>query len=46
MPEVVLANSVAAGEWRICHDGNCRMLPDILGHPVGANVTIMGGCEP
>ena len=29
MPEVVLGNSDAAGEWRLCHDGNCR---NIVGH--------------
>ena len=46
MPEVVLGNSGAAGEWRLCHDGNCRTLSDILGHPVGANVTTMRACEP
>jgi hypothetical protein len=46
LPEVVLANSGAAGEWRICHDGNCRTLSDILGQPVGGHVAIMRGCEP
>jgi len=46
MPQVVLGNSGAAGEWRLCHDGNCRTLSEILGHPVGVNVTIMRACEP
>ena len=46
MPQVVLGNSGAAGEWRLCHDGNCRTLAEILGHPVGVNVTIMRACEP
>ena len=46
LPEVVLANSGAAGEWRICHDGNCRTLSDILGQPLGGHVAIMRGCEP
>jgi len=46
MPEVLLGNSGAAGEWRLCHDGNCRTLSQILGHPVGANVTFMRACEP
>src|SRR6185369_12189993 len=41
MPQVVLGNSGAAGEWRLCHDGSCRTLSEILGHPVGVNVTIM-----
>jgi len=46
MPQLVLGNSGAAGEWRLCHDGNCRTLSEILGHPVGVNVTIMRACEP
>jgi len=46
LPEVVLGNSGAAGEWRLCHDGDCQTLSDILGHPVGVNVTTMRACEP
>ena len=46
MPEVVLGNSGAAGEWRVCHDGNCGALSDIFGHPVGTNVTTMKTCNP
>jgi len=45
MPEVALANSGDAGEWRLCHDGMCRTLSEIFEHPIGANVTIMRGCE-
>jgi hypothetical protein len=45
MPEVVLGNSGAAGEWRLCSDGSCRTLSEIFGHPVGANVTTMRACE-
>jgi hypothetical protein len=45
MPEVVLANSGAAGEWRLCRDGQCRTLSEIFGHPVGANVTTMTSCD-
>ena len=45
MPEVVLGNSGAAGEWRLCADGQCRTLSDIFGHPIGANVTTMRVCE-
>jgi hypothetical protein len=44
MPQVVLGNSGAAGEWRLCSGGHCRTLSEILGHPVGANVTIMSAC--
>lgn len=46
MPEVILGNSGAAGEWRLCAGGNCRTLTEILGHPVGANVTTMSACNP
>lgn len=45
MQEVVLGNSGAAGEWRVCHDGQCRTLSQIVGHPVGANVTKMKVCN-
>jgi hypothetical protein len=45
MGEVTLGNSGAAGEWRLCAAGKCRTLSDILGHPVGANVTTMRACE-
>jgi hypothetical protein len=46
MPEVALGNSGAAGEWRLCRDGDCQTLSDILGHPVGVNVTTMKACAP
>ena len=45
MPEVVLGNSGAAGEWRLCSDGNCRTLSEIFGHPIGVNVIKMSACE-
>ena len=45
MPEVILGNSGAAGEWRLCHDGACRTLSEIVGHPIGANVTTMKVCN-
>jgi len=45
MPEVVLANSGAAGEWRLCAAGNCRTLSEIFGHPIGVNTTTMSACE-
>jgi len=44
LPEVVLGNSGAAGEWRLCEGGACRTLSEILGHDVGANVTTMSVC--
>jgi len=44
-PQMVLANSGAAGEWRLCQGGNCKTLSDIFGHPVGANVTTMSACS-
>jgi hypothetical protein len=46
MPEVMLGNSGAAGEWRLCHDGSCRTLSDIFGRPVGTDVTTMRACSP
>ena len=45
-PELVLGNSGAAGEWRLCHDGDCRTLSEIFSRPIGANVTTMRPCEP
>ena len=45
MSQVVLGNSGAAGEWRLCSDGRCRALSEILGHPA-PNVTTMSACEP
>ena len=44
-PQLVLANSGAAGEWRLCANGDCRTLSDIFGHPIGANVTTMSACS-
>jgi hypothetical protein len=46
MPELMLGNSGAAGEWRLCSDGSCRTLSEIFGHPIGANVTTMSACDP
>jgi hypothetical protein len=43
--EVALGNSGVAGEWRLCTGGQCRTLSDILGHPVGPNVTVMSVCK-
>ena len=43
MREVVLGNSGAAGEWRLCVSGKCRTLSDIFGYPIG--VTTMRVCK-
>ena len=45
LPQLVLGNSGAAGEWRLCHDGSCRTLSEIFGHPIGANAITISGCE-
>jgi len=44
-PQVVLGNSGLAGEWRICTDGGCRTLSDILGRHLGAEPTTMKICD-
>jgi hypothetical protein len=46
LPQLVLGNSGAAGEWRICAEGHCRTLSEIFERPIGANVTVMSACEP
>jgi len=45
MGEVTLGNSGAAGEWRLCANGKCKTLSEILGHPVGVNATTMRACR-
>jgi hypothetical protein len=45
MPEVTLGNSGAAGEWRLCVDGKCQTLSEILRRPVGANITTVRACK-
>ncbi len=45
MHEVLLGNSGAAGEWRLCTGANCETLSEIFGHPVGPNVTAMSACD-
>jgi hypothetical protein len=44
LPEVVLGNSGAAGEWQLCSGGNCRTLSEIFGRAVGMNATKMSSC--
>ena len=46
VPQLVLGNSGAAGEWRLCSDGQCRALSEIFGRPAGPNVTTMSACDP
>ena len=42
--EVVLANSDAAGDWRICIEGQCRALTDIHGRARAAAPVVMRPC--
>jgi hypothetical protein len=46
MPQLVLGNSGAAGEWRLCADGHCRTLSEIFGGPIGVSVTTLSACNP
>jgi hypothetical protein len=46
MPELLLGNSGAAGEWRLCGDGRCWTLSKIFGRSIGANVITMSACDP
>jgi hypothetical protein len=46
MPELLLGNSGAAAEWRLCSDGSCRTLSEIFGRSIGMNVTTMKPCDP
>jgi hypothetical protein len=43
LPEVVLGNSGAAGEWRLCAGEKCRTLSDIFGYPI--DVTTLRVCK-
>jgi hypothetical protein len=45
LPELLLGNSGAAGEWRVCQNGGCQTLSEIFGHPIGANVTALRACD-
>ena len=44
--EIVLGNSGAAGEWRICSSGQCRTPSEIFERPVGVDVIRMSVCPP
>lgn len=45
MHEVTLGNSGAAGEWRLCANGKCKTLSEILGRPVEGSATTMRACR-
>ena len=45
MPSVVLGHSGFAGEWRLCSEGTCRSLSDIIGHRIGAQPTTLSRCD-
>jgi hypothetical protein len=42
--DVVLAHSGAAGDWRICAGGRCRLLSDILGPSAAGEAVEMSVC--
>jgi hypothetical protein len=44
--ELVLGNSGAAGEWRLCEAGQCRTLSDVFGHPIGVDTIKLFSCDP
>ena len=45
MHELVLANSGAAGEWRLCEGDHCKTLSDIVGQPIGMGVATLTICD-
>ncbi|MGC2778307.1 MAG: DUF1850 domain-containing protein [Bradyrhizobium sp.] len=45
LSRLVLANSGAAGEWRICSEGQCRTLSEIFGRDIGATTITMSVCN-
>jgi hypothetical protein len=44
--ELVLGNSGAAGEWRLCAGGMCRTLSEIVGREIGTQPTTLSPCGP
>jgi hypothetical protein len=44
-PELLLGHSAEAGEWRLCADGRCRTLSEIMGPEVGARPTTLSSCK-
>lgn len=45
VPEVILGNSGAAGDWQICADGKCLTLSNILERDIGVEPTMMSACD-
>jgi hypothetical protein len=45
LQRIVLGNSGAAGEWRICAEGQCRTISEIFGHDIGAATITMSACN-
>ena len=46
LPEIVIANSGFAGNWRLCSDGKCQDISAILGHPPGKVTITTKACQP
>lgn len=44
--ELLLADSGAAGEWRLCVDGRCQTLSAIVGDSHDAATTVLRACAP
>ncbi len=42
LPEVVMRRSGATGDWRVCADGRCRALDELL--PADADPVVMKAC--
>ena len=45
LQSVVLGNSGAAGEWRICANGQCQTLSEIFGHDIGPGTIMISACD-
>ncbi|ETR78344.1 hypothetical protein X566_12280 [Afipia sp. P52-10] len=43
--QVVLGHSGAAGEWRVCVDGRCNTLSELLGQAPDPHGTVMSACD-
>ena len=45
LSRLVLGNSGAAGEWRLCSGAQCRSFSEIFGHDIGAATITMSACD-